>query len=548
MNLIQKRSLLALGLILLAAAVWKLLLLSLNAMPFNADEAVVGLMARHILQGDRPVFFYGQAYMGSLDAFLVAAGFSIFGAHVWVIRLVQTLLYLGTIITTVQIARTAFRSDKAGEFAGLLLAIPAVNTTLYTTVSLGGYGEALLIGSLALLIAVTLYDRRVHGSDSIEFVKVQGLYLVLGLLSGLGLWANAISLVLLVPAGLLALYCLASPSEGQFRGPLWQPLAFMLAGFLIGSFPWWIYALQYGVRDLLSELTGSAVAVENTAWIQMVSDHLVRLLLLGSTALFGLRPPWEVRWLAVPLLPFALAGWLGVLTLFFRKSTRPNPHQAVYLTLAGVICMLSAGFVFTSFGIDPSGRYFVPLVVPLALVAGHGLDLLTRDWRLQAVILGLVLVFHAWGTLDSAFRNPPGITTQFDLATAVDHSYDDELIRFLQEQGETTGYTNYWIAYPLAFKSNESLIFVPRLPYHHDFRYTSRDDRYEPYQLVVSQAEQAAYITPDEAWLDDAIRAGFEQHGIEWQEQRIGGYRVFYELSQPVSPESLKLGELTPSS
>ena len=68
-----------------------------GVVPFNADEAVVGLMARHILQGERPIFFYGQAYMGSLDAFLIALGFSLFGEQVWVIRMIQTLLYLPSI-------------------------------------------------------------------------------------------------------------------------------------------------------------------------------------------------------------------------------------------------------------------------------------------------------------------------------------------------------------------------------------------------------------------------------------------------------------------
>ena len=47
--------------------------------PFNADEAIVALMARHINQGNIPIFFYGQSYMGSLDAILVAIGFRIFG-------------------------------------------------------------------------------------------------------------------------------------------------------------------------------------------------------------------------------------------------------------------------------------------------------------------------------------------------------------------------------------------------------------------------------------------------------------------------------------
>ena len=47
--------------IMLLAAGWKLLLLAWDAFPFNADEAVVGLMSRHILSGARPIFFYGQA-------------------------------------------------------------------------------------------------------------------------------------------------------------------------------------------------------------------------------------------------------------------------------------------------------------------------------------------------------------------------------------------------------------------------------------------------------------------------------------------------------
>src|SRR6266851_2035799 len=66
--------------------------LAAGVVPFNADEAIVGLMARHILQGERPVFFYGQAYLGSLDAWLVAGAFAIFGESVWPIRLVQIVL------------------------------------------------------------------------------------------------------------------------------------------------------------------------------------------------------------------------------------------------------------------------------------------------------------------------------------------------------------------------------------------------------------------------------------------------------------------------
>ncbi|MCH8338083.1 MAG: hypothetical protein IH858_04430, partial [Chloroflexi bacterium] len=65
--------------ILIFGLALKLMLLASDAFPFNSDEAVVGLMARHILDGAWPAFFYGQAYMGSLDATLVAIGFALFG-------------------------------------------------------------------------------------------------------------------------------------------------------------------------------------------------------------------------------------------------------------------------------------------------------------------------------------------------------------------------------------------------------------------------------------------------------------------------------------
>src|SRR3972149_4673654 len=77
------------------AGALKAVLLLTNVVPFNADEAVVALMARHILQGERPVFFYGQAYLGSLDAWLVAGAFALFGQSVLAIRGVPSVLCLG---------------------------------------------------------------------------------------------------------------------------------------------------------------------------------------------------------------------------------------------------------------------------------------------------------------------------------------------------------------------------------------------------------------------------------------------------------------------
>src|SRR5574341_984773 len=87
------------------AVALKALLLALDCVPFNADEAVVALMARNILRGERPVFFYGQAYLGSTDAWLIALSFSIFGEMVFAIRAVQIALFAGFVWTTYLLAK-----------------------------------------------------------------------------------------------------------------------------------------------------------------------------------------------------------------------------------------------------------------------------------------------------------------------------------------------------------------------------------------------------------------------------------------------------------
>ena len=116
-----------------------------------------------------------------------------------------------------------------------------------------------------------------------------------------------------------------------------------------------------------------------------------------------------------------------------------------------------------------------------------------------------------------------------------------DLAAFLEAHDERTGYTNYWVAYPLAFLSQERLIFVPRLPYHEDFRYTARDDRYPPYDEVVDRAERVAYITTNHPALDESLRAGFAARGVSYAEADVGGFHVFYQLTEKVTPEMLGL-------
>jgi hypothetical protein len=499
-----------------------------DAFPFNSDEAIVGLMARHILQGHWPTFFYGQAYMGSLDATLVALAFKWFGQGVVVIRAVQLLLYLGTVLTTMLLAVRICGDRRAAVFAGLLMAFPTVNLTLYTTVSLGGYGEMLLIGNLLLLLALDQDERIQNPWHAFSW----------GLLSGLGFWAFGMTLVYIIPTGV---YLFVRRRREAAAGSLLTLILPAFFGFSLGASPWIAWGVSHGPAALVQELFGSAIAgVSSGSALRDIGLRAINLLLFGSTVTFGLRPPWEVRWLALPLLPFAFTVWGLVFIVgarFFRQSYRE--HRAFRL-IAAVPGVLVLGFILTPFGADPSGRYFLPVSVSLALLAAavFSSDRLPAQW--SWLFLGVLMTTHLWGTVESATRKPPGITTQFDPVSWIDHSYDPKLISYLRMNGELRGYTNYWVSYPLAFLSSEDLIFIPRLPYHEDFRYTARDNRYSPYDEIVAGSGRVAYITTNHEALDHFLRAAFQEAGTSWKERWIGDYHIFHNLSASLRPQDMR--------
>lgn len=521
--------------ILILAAGFKIVLLLSDAFPFNSDEAIVGLMAKHILEGERPIFFYGQSYMGSFDAWLVSAGFAFFGAKIWVIRAIQGLLYLCTIAFSMLIVDRVSDSRLAVIITGVLLAFPTVNMTLYTTVSLGGYGESLLIGSVLMLIFLIL--RKEIQSFGKKAILVFGM----GLITGFGFWINGFTLVYSIPV-LVVLFWLwvQSTHEGSEISKVLTLFLVLVVGLLVGMTPWIYSIFQLGWREAVGEIFGSAVAVGKSGYFISIVERLRNFVLFGFTVIFGIRPPWGVQLLVKALIVPVIIIWLLVIYFGSHKSCR-NTNKGIRQLVAGVCLALLLGFVLTPFGNDPSGRYFLPIYHMLAIWAGLVVPSLKYKRLYKIVGMSVLVIFNIWGTFQCVKANPPGLTTQFDTVAQIDHRNDLELIHFLEENEEYFGYSNYWVAYPLAFRSDETMIFIPALPYHLDLRYTKRDNRYAPYIKVVEKSQRVAYITTKHPALDERIRAGLKQRNIQWQEEKIGDYQIFYHLSEKITPDKLEL-------
>ena len=161
----------------------------------DGDEALVGIQAQHILQGQFPVYFYKQPYMGSLEAYVMAMIFAVAGSSVWTLRAEPILLSLVVVWLTWKLAGlladTAHLSLHAKQWfmtiAALLAAVPPLYDTVLEMRMLGGYVEIFILMLLLLIAVLKLTQRRAAGAPTRELaLRWAGI----GLLVGLGFWVN----------------------------------------------------------------------------------------------------------------------------------------------------------------------------------------------------------------------------------------------------------------------------------------------------------------------------------------------------------------------
>jgi hypothetical protein len=223
------------ALILALAAVGRLLLAAQGWPGVDSDESIVGLMTDDILRhGAHPVFFYGQNYMGALQAYLAVPFFLLLGATPFALLVTATaetslcflILYLFT--------RAGF--SRAVALVTLLLLAAGPFSALRAELHVGaGEHDSLLLGALLLwLVALRLRGR---GGVRTRLALDAGS----GLIMGLALWSDFLILPFALAALLALMLCTAwrliGRRERALRLCLGAEAGIAAVFFLIGLAP-----------------------------------------------------------------------------------------------------------------------------------------------------------------------------------------------------------------------------------------------------------------------------------------------------------------------
>ncbi len=208
------------------------------------DEAGSGLMARHVLLGEFPIFYSGGDYAGTLEPFLTAVPFAVLDSSVATLRLVPLTFSLLLMLLTYRLARVTY-GEPAARLAMLFAAVPPLMLLYFGGTAKTPYPASQVLGPLLLLLALRLADAK--GVD-------RGRAFVLGLVGGVAWWNQFLVISYLLAAGLF-LVC----RRGWAR--LLPEGGMALAGFLLGSVPFSLYNLALQPGQSLGLMRGASMGL-----------------------------------------------------------------------------------------------------------------------------------------------------------------------------------------------------------------------------------------------------------------------------------------------
>ena len=449
----------------------------------DSDEAVVGLMGRHILQGEFPVFFWGQFYGGSQEAMLAASGFALLGSSTLVLKLVPLLL---DAVATALVWRLGLRTvgPRRAMAAAALFWIWPATFVWWSTKERGFYWICMVAGLAMLLFAMRLAERPDRRRE----------WIWLGLSAGVGWWASPQVGFFLLPACLFLV--IRAP-----RALRWAPLG--VAAALVGAAPWLVF-----------NLTHSWASFDVPPYLRRGSylEHLGIFFSRGLPMALGLRVPYTEAWV-MPVVAEAIYAAVVVALLVAVGRRRRG---------LGLVLLVVAAFPFLH-ALSPGsqsvgeGRYYLYLAPALALV----LVSVVTSRPVAAGLVGAWLSVTSFGLValvTASVQRAPDVPIPASMTSLISTLHDHQARYVLAD---------YWIAYRLSFESGEKVIAT-----------STTTMRYQPYDSVVRASARPAWVFVEGSRTEIHFRRALIRLKVRYERVRRGGF-VLYFPARRILPREL---------
>lgn len=458
----------------------------LNGGFFDSDEAIVGLMAREILHGRAfPVFYWGQEYMGAVEAYLAVPLFALFGPSVRTLKLVPVFF---TIATVPAAAALAFRAAgrHAAIFTAFAFCTPPLAFALWSIKTRGGFTEPVELGLWILWGAFKVTEAK-------DARRALGWAAACGLALGIGLWWGEF----VVPYALPAFLVLALQPRGR-SAVVWGIGALST---LVGSAPAiWRNAFTTHWATLTHALTPDPLqaavqhqplhAVPDVAWRNLAS--------IGFPAMLGFHDariaPFD--WHGPLLVPAALLTLVaccgfGVAVLHALRTRELSARLATLGPLIGGLAMVML-YVYSRFGYEREPRYVLALWPAIATCFGWCAWQLGRiRIEVGAAVLATVMGFQIQRVY---FNEPLSKIALWNPNAPITRTYvplSDKLVAL----GKTHILADYWTSMRLTFDSGGRVLAID-----------PNDHRADSIGAAVRSDPQACWLSTRGNQADDAVR------------------------------------------
>lgn len=540
--------------IVTAAALLRVTLISNNWPILSGDEAMTGLIAKQLVtQGTHPLFPYGPHYI-SPDSYIGAAFFSIFGSSTFALRAGLIFFFVFFLLTMFYLTRLLYNKQLALITTGLL-ATGSSDLFLHQLEAVGNYAEIACLGALLFLIASWLAITAQGGlqgrSPSAQRKRLL-LYTLFGLLAGLALWSNQMMLSWIGTTMLL----LFLSCRHELRR--WYGL-YLLLGAILGASPLissYVQALfvQSSPDMLLGQyhVAGAAMNAQSAS----LPRQLVGTLLYALPVITGAGPLCQVN--ALPLFgPIsmqmlactirqgvwtvgycALGGYACYLAIRALKRCRQystsDHEERLYVTLQRARLLLLASAFLTlivymlnqesALAPDTTSRDLISLLIALPTffwplcngVVQYKARTIRFVWLIRMVSVALLLFVEgtfAFGTVQTLYEMPRAQTA---------YRGDMALVSDLLTIGATHVYADYDTCGKLMLQSNE-LIICSSL----DEYLQPAPDLHQSYQSIAENASEATYVYHSDAPQIATIEHEIRILNVPYQRYTIEDYIVY---------------------